>query len=70
MWRESVRVYAIRARDFSEAPARLGKQTSIGPEFLELWEEVKRRHALCNAAGEQVDRYIEQMGPAAKSKKA
>ena len=70
MWRELVRVYAIQAREFSEIAARLGKQASVGPEFLELCEEVKKRHALCNAAGEQLYRYIEQMGPAAKSKKA
>jgi len=70
MWRESVRVYAIRAREFSEAAARLGKQTSIGPEFLELWEEVKRRHALCNAVGNELDGYIAQVNPARKSENA
>jgi len=70
MWRELVRVYAIRAREFSDTAARLGKQARIGPEFLELLDEVKQRHVLCDAAGDELDRYIEQMGPAAKSKKA
>ena len=68
MWHELVRVYAIRAREFSESAALLGQQTRIGPEFLERWREVQRRHALCNDAGDELNRYIERVGPAAKSK--
>ena len=68
MWHELVRVYAIRAREFSESAARLGQQARIGPEFLEWWREVQRRHALCNAAGDELNRYIERVGPASKSK--
>ena len=67
MWHELVRVYAIRAREFSESAARLGQQASIGPEFLKWWREVQRRHALCNAAGDELNQYIERLGPGSKS---
>jgi len=67
MWQELVRVYAIRAREFSESAPRLGRHASIGPEFLEWWREVQRRHALCNAAGDELSRFIERLGPASKS---
>ena len=68
MWHELVRVYAIRAREFSESAARLGQQASIGPEFLQWWREVQRRRALCNDAGDELNRFIERVGPASKSK--
>ena len=68
MWHELVRVYAIRAREFSESAARLGQQASIGPEFLKWWREVQRRHALCNDAGAELNRYIERVDSASKSK--
>jgi len=68
MWHELVRVYAIRAREFSESAARLGQQASIGPEFLKWWREVQRRHALCNDAGAELNRYMERVDSASKSK--
>ena len=62
MWQELVRTYALRARQFSEAVAELGKHRDTGPELLELMKEVNRRRTLCNMAAEELDRYIERTG--------
>ena len=62
MWRELVEVYAVRAREFSDAVARLGQHEDSGPEFEELMGEIKRRHALCMAATDELERYLEQRG--------
>ncbi|HEY7391342.1 MAG TPA: hypothetical protein VH640_22695 [Bryobacteraceae bacterium] len=60
MRRELIEVYAIRAREFSDAVARLGQYSHVGPEFLEVWQEIQQRLALCNAAGEELGRYIDE----------
>jgi len=62
MWRELVEVYAVRAREFSDAVARLGQHENSGAEFEELMAEIRRRHALCRAAGDELERYLEQRG--------
>ena len=60
MWRELVEVYAVRAREFSDVVARLGQHENRGAEFEELMEEIRRRQALCRAAGDELERYLEQ----------
>ena len=60
MWRRLAEVYAIRAREFSDAVARLGRHGQIGPEFLALIDEIKRRRGLCDAVAAELDRYISQ----------
>jgi hypothetical protein len=60
MRRELVEAYAIRAREFSDAVARLGQHSHVGPDFLEVWEEIRRRQALCVEAGDELGRYIDE----------
>ena len=67
MLHELLRVYAIRAREFSDAVAGLGKYKCFGPEFLLLIKEIKERQLLCISTGEELDRWIEQESPAAQS---
>jgi hypothetical protein len=58
MWHQLVQLYAIRAREFSDAVARLGQHKhEIGPETLKLLDEIKTRHAICIALSDEVDRY-------------
>ena len=66
MWRELLQLYAVQARDFSDAVAQLGQHehAEIGRDALTLIEEIKRRQALCNAVGDDLDRYIEQTADA------
>jgi hypothetical protein len=63
MLRELLQLYAIRAREFSDAVGRLGEHDRIGPEFLQLIAEIKRRHELCTSSGEDLDRWIEREDP-------
>jgi hypothetical protein len=67
MWKHLVEVYALRAREFSDAVARLGKHTHPGPGTLGLMEEIKRLQTLCIAAGDEVGRYLEKKGGVASS---
>jgi hypothetical protein len=60
--RELVQRYALRAREFSDAVARLGEHAHIGPEFLQVMEEIKRLHVFCSATENELDRYIAQAG--------
>lgn len=64
MWRKLVELYSVRAREFAEEAARLGQHAytepeRITPELLELWREIKKRHNMCDEAGEELARYIE-----------
>jgi hypothetical protein len=61
MWRELLQLYAVQAREFSDAVAQLGQHehAGIGRDALTLLE-IKRRQALCDAVGGDLDRYIEQ----------
>jgi hypothetical protein len=49
-------VYAIRAREFSDAVARLGKHPQIERELLGLLDEIKRLRGLCDEAAEELER--------------
>jgi hypothetical protein len=62
MWQELTRTYALRAREFSDAVARLGQHHRIGPEFVGLIRETKRLRRLCDEAANQLDLYISQAG--------
>jgi hypothetical protein len=58
--RELVQLYAIRAREFSDAVARLGKcpvPKSERSSWL-LIDEIKVRHDACIAAANELDRYL------------
>jgi len=57
---ELVSAYAMRAREFSDAVASLGRQTCFGPEFSKMQNEIKRRLALCSEAGNRLASYTEQ----------
>ena len=52
--------YARRAREFSDSVALLGRHSSIGPDFLKLFKEIKRQRELCGDAEEQLERYMQQ----------
>ena len=60
MWRDLVRLYAIRAREFSDCVATLGQHTEVGPEFLTAWEEAYRKSSLCSEAGKELSDYLER----------
>ena len=60
MVRKLVELYALRAREFSDGVACLGRHDQIGSEFLGLIDEIKRRRGLCDAAATELDRYISQ----------
>jgi hypothetical protein len=66
MLRELLRVYAMRAREFSDAVAALGKHDHLGPGFLTLIKEIRERQQLCVSTCEKLDQYIEQEGRAAQ----
>ena len=58
MVRKLVELYALRAREFSDGVACLGRHDQIGPEFLGLIDEIKRRRGLCDTAAAELDRYL------------
>ena len=62
MRHDLVQTYAVRAREFSDAVASLGRHTHIGQAFLEAIQETKRLHTLCNAAGDDLYRHIDEHG--------
>jgi hypothetical protein len=55
-------LYAISAREFSDAVARLGQHQRTDQELLGLIQEIKRLRGLCDAAGDQLDQYLSQAG--------
>jgi hypothetical protein len=64
LWRILVERYAMRAREFSDAVALLGKTGLSQPERRKLLEAIRERHAACMAAADEVDRYIRQKAAA------
>jgi|SRR5215831_14158748 len=60
MLHELLRLYAIRAREFSDAVAHLGRHDHVGSEFWSLVKEIKKRQQSCISTGEELDRFIEQ----------
>jgi hypothetical protein len=61
MNRELTANYAIRARQFSDAVARLGQHRHIGPGFLGLLQQVMTLQALCLEAGSELQSYVEEV---------
>ena len=53
--------YARRAREFSDSVALLGRHSSVGPEFLQLFKKINRQRELCADAGGKLERYIRQV---------
>ena len=62
MLRKIVEVYALRARQYSDAVARLGRHDHMSPELLALVSEIKRLRALCDEAAGELDQYMSQTG--------
>ena len=59
MWRELVQRYAIRAREFSDTVATLGRQAHFGPKASrDLLEEIRTRRDLCNEVANEIERYL------------
>ena len=59
MWRTLVQLYAMRAREFSDAVAALGHHLRFGPEACpDLLEEIRTRREACIAVGAEFDRHI------------
>jgi hypothetical protein len=53
-WHKLVQRYAIRAREFSDTVAALGRGAHFGPiECVEQLEEIRTRRALCDEAAEE-----------------
>jgi hypothetical protein len=53
--------YAIRARVFCEAVARLGSHDQIDPELLGLLGEIFSLHDDCIKAGNELKFYVERV---------
>jgi hypothetical protein len=60
--------YAMRAREFSDAVALLGRHKHITQEFVGLVREIKRLRELCDEAAAEVDRHISQTAASAVSR--
>jgi hypothetical protein len=59
MWSKLVQRYAIRAREFSDMVAALGRQAHSGPDASrELLEEIRTRRDLCNEVANEVEHYL------------
>ena len=68
MWIELVQRYAIRAREFSDAVAALGREARLGSaSSQELVKEIRRRRDLCNEVADEFERYVKVNAPAADS---
>ena len=53
-----VEVFALRAREYSDEVARLGKFRQFGLAFLDAVAEVDRRRVLCEKAREELVRRL------------
>ena len=58
--RQAIELYALRAREFSDAVAGLGRHQQIERELLVLLQEIKRLRALCDEAAAEFDRQTSQ----------
>ena len=61
MNRELLANYAVRARRYSEAVAKLGSHDRVNPEFVRLMRETVRLQALCFSASNDLQSYVEQV---------
>jgi hypothetical protein len=69
MWRELVQRYAIRAREFSDAVASLGREAGLEPAPSQgVLKEITRRRELCNEVAGEIERYVKLNASAADSK--
>ena len=59
---DSVEVYVLRARQYSDAVARLGRHDHAGPDLSALVNEIKRLRTLCDEAAGKLDQYISRNG--------
>jgi hypothetical protein len=66
--RQVIERYAIRAREFSDAVALIGRHQQITHEFLGLLREIKRLRELCDEAAAELDRLVSQTGASAISR--
>jgi hypothetical protein len=65
MWNEIVQRYAIRAWEYSDAVAALGRQAHLGPvASQEVLKEVRRQRDLCNEVADEAERYIRKASAA------
>jgi hypothetical protein len=64
MWRVLLERYALRAREFSDAVARLGHANLPPAQCRELLEAVNARRDSCMAAAEDVERYLHEAASA------
>ena len=60
MLRKIVEVYALRARQYSDAVALLGRHDHTSPELLALAQKLKRLQALCDEAAGEFEQYVSQ----------
>jgi hypothetical protein len=60
MLREISERYARRAREFSDAVARLGQYPEVGPGILEVIQEIMRRRHCCDTAAAELHEYIKR----------
>jgi hypothetical protein len=61
MNRELLANYAIRAREYSDAVARLGSQADVNTEFVLLFKEILRLQALCSHSSRELQSYIQMV---------
>ena len=50
---------ALRARQYSDEVANLGRHQKFGQAFLDALAEVDRRRALCDETREELQRYLD-----------
>ena len=65
-WRVLVERYAIRAREFSDAVAALGRANLPPAECGELFDAIEKCKETCLAAAEEIDQYVKQRANAAR----
>jgi hypothetical protein len=58
----------MRAREYSDAVALLGRHKHISEEFLGLLREIERFRKLCDEAAAELDRVVSQTGASAASR--
>lgn len=59
--------YALRAREFADAVASLGRYSQIGPEVVALMKEIRWWRSLCFEAAERFEQYVQENNADAQS---
>ena len=65
-WQALVECYAMRAREFSDAVAQLGRANLTPAQCAALLETVNACRGSCMAAADRVQQYLEKKAAAAK----